>query len=109
MISESLLVISSSLLAFSWATDGLMQIGGAGIYCQRNISGLPSAGSRPRSSVSVRLMALKRFRTLRGFKSSIALRVCFSRSGRYRLACSKDASKATLLSGAIFFCAVDLL
>ncbi len=108
-ISDSLLVISSSVLAFSCATDGRIQIGGAGMYCQMNISGLPSVGSSPSSSQSVGLIALNRLRTFNGFKSSIAFRACFSRSPMLFLACAKEASNSSLLSGATFFCAVDLL
>src|SRR6266699_5372971 len=109
MISASLVVMSSSVLAFSWATDGRMQIGGAGRYCQRNISGRPSEGSRPSSSQSLGLTFLKRFNTRNGFRSSNAFRKCLSRSGVYFFAIANEASNARLLSGGNFFAEVDLL
>jgi hypothetical protein len=108
-ISASFVVRSSSVLAFSCATDGRIQTGGAGTNCQMNISGLPSVGSSPRSSQSVGLIILKRFRTLSGLRSSIAFRRCFSSSGFSRLATEKEPSNLTLLSGGTFFADVDLL
>lgn len=51
-ISVSLTVMSSSLDAPSWATEGRMQTGGTEMYCQMNSSGLPHSGCKPRSSQS---------------------------------------------------------
>ena len=51
-ISEIKTVISSSLLAPFWATDGLIQIGGTGIDVHKKFSGLPLTGSKPRISQS---------------------------------------------------------
>src|SRR5579862_4216653 len=86
-----------------------MQIGGAGIYCQMNISGVPSLGFIPRSSQSVGVIWRNKLSTLTGFKSSIAFFTCFSSSLFPFLASANDLSNITLLSGGFFLAAVDIL
>lgn len=108
-MSESFEVKSSSVLAPSWATEGRMQTGGAGTYCHKNISGLPSAGLIPRSSQSVGVMSLNRFKTLSGFRSSMAFFKCLSSSAFVFFASAKDLSKTIFSKGITFFAAVDLL
>lgn len=86
-------------------------LGGAGRYCQINISGRPSTGLIPSSSHSVGVIILKRLRTLRGFRSSTAFLKCLSNSMPELnfLASSKDLWNSTILSGMTLVLAVDLL
>jgi hypothetical protein len=106
-----LMVRSSSVLAFSWATEGRIHTGDAGICCQINISGRPSTGLIPSSSQSVGVTILKRLRTLRGFRSSTAFLKCLSNSlpELNFLASSKDLWNSAMHGGITLLLAVDLL